>query len=485
MPGLSQPFAAGSYAQQVVANLEELAAQGSRQLRAGNLIRGQPSLSVNLAGARYNNRGSELGSPRVHTSKAADMMVASRIIQDLSPYLAFAKDVSFGTSTAQLLLTFVDSPEGISKRTELFRQQHIIVLAPGQPDELRIPVCPSEGRCYYVDECLVKVQNLDPSLMRVGCISAILEAAGYACCQTLEARNGQVPARSHSPAATAEIIAERAGACPASLTCARSVGYAGRVIGIVRPPADDPYLSNLPKSFEDTCGKVRIVVEYLGSPRSMLAKPDQQRQRAELFQQRKQHQQQARAQVTEARRIARSRRSKARRARKAAAAAAAACAGPPTRATQPAAPPSVKAATSMPKQPHRPKNMPNTSQQQHDQPIHTEVRAPDKQQSLNGQLPSDVEALDAQQPTPAADDSGQQNAVMLYVPPTELGKRSAPSSAEPASPTSSEGGSDGAVVVPTPPQADRPYISSSSGNNTHATTTSGLKSGFFNKRLKT
>ena len=59
---------------------------------------------------------------------------------------------------------------------------------------------------------------------------------------------------------------------------------------MVRPPADDPYLSNLPRSFEDTGGKVRIVVEYLGSPHSMLPRTDQQRQRAELYEQRKQQQ---------------------------------------------------------------------------------------------------------------------------------------------------------------------------------------------------
>ena len=154
--------------------MEELAAQGSRLLRAGSTPRGQPSLTVNLAEAIHTDPA--LSSPQLGTSKDADLAVANKVIADLSPYLAFARDLGFGTSRARLLLHFVETPDGIAQRTELSQQQHIKVFVPGQPGELCMPVHTSVGRNYYADECLVKVQNLDPSLMRVGCVSAILEA---------------------------------------------------------------------------------------------------------------------------------------------------------------------------------------------------------------------------------------------------------------------------------------------------------------------
>ena len=455
MPDFSQPHTAGSYARRVVSSLEELAAQGSRLLRAGSPPRGQPSLTVNLAEAIYTDPA--LGSPQLGTSKAADLAVANKVIADLSPYVAFARDIGFGTSRARLLLHFLETPDGIAKRTELSQQQHIKAFVPGQPGELNMAVHTSDGRNYYADECLVKVQNLDPSLMRVGCVSAILEAAGYACCQTHPSRYSTTPA-------AAQIMAEYAGSCPFSLTCDQSVGYAGTVIGAVRPPAEDPYLSNLPRSFADTCGKVRIVVEYLGSPRSMLPRSDQQRQRAELFQQRQQQQQQAKARVSEARRAARRRHRRARRARKAAAAASAPVAtSPAAHATGPAAPTSATAVALPTQQACNLSSRPKRTQQQRD--------------------PWWMRA----QPAPTASDLGQQDAVMLYVPHTELGKRSAPGSAEQASPTSSEAG--GADVLPTPPQMDRPYhISSSAGTKTYATRaatrSSRVNPGVLAKRLK-
>ena len=54
------------------------------------------------------------------------------------------------------------------------------------------------------------------------------------------------------------------------------------------------------------------------------------------------------------------------------------------------------------------------------------------QQHLQGQTPSVTRATDVQQPPPATSDLGQQDALMLYVPHTELGKRLAPASAEQA-----------------------------------------------------
>ena len=76
--------------------------------------------------------------------------------------------------------------------------------------------------------------------------------------------------------------------------------------------------------------------------------------------------------------------------------------------------------------------------------------------------------------------------MMLYVPRTELGKRSAPVR---ASPTSSDAGSGDAAVLPTPPQTDRPFhISGSTGTKTYATRAatkvSSANPGLLAKRLK-
>src|SRR5947209_6340409 len=112
MPDFSQPHTAGSYARRVVSSLEELAAQGSRLLQAGSPPRGQPSLMVSLAEAIYTDQA--LGSPQLGTSKAADLAVANKVIADLSPYLAFARDIGFGTNRARLLLHFVETPDGVA-----------------------------------------------------------------------------------------------------------------------------------------------------------------------------------------------------------------------------------------------------------------------------------------------------------------------------------------------------------------------------------
>ena len=90
-----------------------------------------------------------MGSPQLGTSKAADMAVANKVIADLSPYLAFARDIGFGTSRARLLLHFVETPDGVAKRTFLSQEQHIKAFVPGQPGELSLPVYTSIGRNYY------------------------------------------------------------------------------------------------------------------------------------------------------------------------------------------------------------------------------------------------------------------------------------------------------------------------------------------------
>lgn len=192
-----------------------------------------PETVLGLYGTRARKQG-ELDLLRAFFQQQDGLLMAA----------APVKPGSEGTAVSQHEFLFKATSEATAARQQIRDAGGASLQSQPQDELIFLPCQDGPGR---LPSTLVRVivSGLPADFMLPGVIRTLLECAGY----TLGGTEGVVIRAEHGGEQKAELAA-----------FAPEVMRLGVLVGIVRPPASDPLLSKLPRTFDDVSGTVTIRV---------------------------------------------------------------------------------------------------------------------------------------------------------------------------------------------------------------------------------
>ena len=213
------------------------------QLPSRAPVLGKPTLRAHLGLVPEESIG-PYGSPQ--RRQAEEDLLRAFLQQQQGHVMACAPVTAKGEGTRsfQMEYLFHSTPEATEARQHLRDLGGATLTLPTRPQPVLVPCLDGPGR---LPSSLVRivVSGLPPDFMIPGGVRVLLESAGY----TTGGAEGVIVRAEHGGEQKADIAA-----------FAPEVMKLGVVVGVVRPPASDPTLSQLPRQFSDVGGTVTIRV---------------------------------------------------------------------------------------------------------------------------------------------------------------------------------------------------------------------------------
>ena len=224
--------------------LEDLSeTEQTSQLPSRAPVLGKPTLRAHLGLVPEESIG-PYGSPQ--RRQAEEDLLRAFLQQQQGHVMACAPVTAKGEGTRsfQMEYLFHSTPEATEARQHLRDLGGATLTLPTRPQPVLVPCLDGPGR---LPSSLVRivVSGLPPDFMIPGGVRVLLESAGY----TTGGAEGVIVRAEHGGEHRADITAFAPG-----------VMKLGVVVGVVRPPASDPTLSQLPRQFSDVGGTVTIRV---------------------------------------------------------------------------------------------------------------------------------------------------------------------------------------------------------------------------------
>ncbi len=196
-------------------------------------IRGQPALLLSLAEVPE----ALIGAFDTDERRQAESSICRAIIQQLDPHFLGEKPFDRGSSKSRFVIAFREDPDSVAKRIDIVQQQHFSVDTV-QHGTLVLPAYAYANRVLHEGELHVVFHSISWDFMVRGSTAAVLCAAGYdsSSFQVLFEYTGRL--KSHEAA----MHLDR--------------GQLDVMVAIVKPPASDPCLQAMPRSFRDNNGGV-------------------------------------------------------------------------------------------------------------------------------------------------------------------------------------------------------------------------------------
>lgn len=194
-------------------------------------IRGQPALLLSLAQVPE----SLIGAFDTDERRQAEASICRAVIGQLDAHFLGEKSIDRGTSRSRYVVAFREDPASVACRTELMQQQHVTVNTP-QHGTLDLPAYAHSNRVLCEGEVHVVFHNISWDFLIRGGSAAVLCAAGYDSSSFTVSHEYTGRLKSHEAA----MHVDR--------------GQLDVMVAIVKPPAYDPCLQQLPRSFRDNNG---------------------------------------------------------------------------------------------------------------------------------------------------------------------------------------------------------------------------------------